>query len=284
LIWLILGALQQFCPEVYHSTRWMVALNASEEVLSGDFALRAGERCPEGAKAVLVFEGGPRVGDNEFHLVTSRKGRAEYRLAARGRAAHAGSSHAEGVNAIVGLAATIQSAAALTDYEAGLTVNVATVTGGTVLNRVPHEAAAELEIRAFDPETLARAQAALEGLAGRPAGHAAQVEVTCLGLTPAWPHDSRVEKLFQTWADAAAPLGYTLKNVARGGLSDANYLCHLGPTLDGLGPAGGNAHCSELSPEEGKWPEYVEPSSFVPKAAMAVLGIGRLCREISHNF
>lgn len=64
-----------------------------------------------------------------------------------------------------------------------------------------------------------------------------------------------------------------VKPVSRGGLSDANYLCDLGPTLDGLGPAGANAHCSEFSADGSKTPEYVEPLSFVPKALLNLLAI-----------
>ena len=59
----------------------------------------------------------------------------------------------------------------------------------------------------------------------------------------------------------------------RGGLSDANYLCDLGPTLDGLGPSGANAHASERSADGTKVPEYVDVPSFVPKAALNALAI-----------
>jgi len=65
--------------------------------------------------------------------------------------------------------------------------------------------------------------------------------------------------------------------VPRGGLSDADHLSHLGATLDGLGPFGGNAHCSERTADGSKLPEYVDPGSFVPKAvmnALALLGMG----------
>jgi len=47
---------------------------------------------------------------------------------------------------------TILKVAALTNYSQDLTFNVGTVSGGTVLNRVPHEAMAEGEFRAFNPE------------------------------------------------------------------------------------------------------------------------------------
>ena len=68
-------------------------------------------------------------------------------------------------------------------------------------------------------------------------------------------------------------MGLTTVSVPRGGLSDANHLSHLGPTLDGLGPFGGNAHCSERSDDGSKLPEFVEPESLVAKAVMNALAL-----------
>lgn len=276
LIWMILGALRKFAPRVFEETGWLVAANASEEVMARDFAARTAERCPQGAEAVLVFEGGPRDGA-QYHIVTSRKGRAEYRISAHGTAAHAGSAHEAGVNAIISLCDAVKQAAALTDYARQLTVNVGRIQGGTVLNRVPHEASAELEVRAFDPAVLRDAGAALDAIAmADPGKSRVRIAVECLGLSPAWPADERTLELFARWRDAASELGLGALSVPRGGLSDANYLSHLGPTLDGLGPAGANAHCSERSADGSKVPEFVETDSFVPKAAMNVLAITRL--------
>ena len=271
LIWMILRALREFAPDVFEKTNFIVAANASEEVMSADFKRRVTERCPLGARAVLVFEGAPRSG-SEYQVVISRKGRAEYRINAHGKGAHAGSSHAAGINAIVALASAVQKAAAVTDYADDLTVNVARIEGGTVLNRVPHEAHAELEMRAFDPAVLQRGQRAIEALAvNDPA-----LSVDCLGTTPAWASTDSSLELFEHWKSASEKLGLSVKTVSRGGLSDANYLCTLGPTLDGLGPSGGNAHCSERTADGSKLPEYVELDSFVPKAALNVLALMKL--------
>jgi glutamate carboxypeptidase len=271
LIWMMLRALREFEPAMFERTNFIVAANASEEVLSDDFYHRTAERCPAGARAVLVFEGGPRE-NSHYHIVTSRKGRAEYVIRAHGNGAHAGSSHAEGLNAIVALAGAVQSAAAVTNYEDHLTVNVARIEGGTVLNRVPHEAHAELEMRAFDPVILQRGQRSIEALA---TGDSI-ISVECLGTTPAWAAGKETEKLLSNWHTAAQQLGVKVKAVQRGGLSDANYLCTLGPALDGLGPAGGNAHCSERSADGTKLPEFVETNSFVPKAALNVMAIAEM--------
>ncbi len=266
LIWLMLHGLKHAAPELFESTHWIIAANSAEEVMSVDFAQRTFERCPQGARAVLVFEGGPIFND-EYHLVTARKGRALYRIAAHGKAAHAGSSHHEGLNAIVALAPAVQAAASLTDYAAKLTVNIGCIEGGTVLNRVPHEAHADLEMRAYNPALLDKTGAQLQAL------RSDVIEIKDLGHSPAWPEDAANQQLAQHWLRAAESMGLSAITTHRGGLSDANYLCPLGPTLDGLGPHGANAHCSERSTDGSKFPEYIVPSSLVPKATMNALAI-----------
>lgn len=274
LVWMMLRALREVAPEVFEQTNWLIAANASEEVIAADFSVRTKERCPDGAKAVIVFEGGPRQ-NGEWQIVTARKGRAEFRITAHGRGAHAGSSHAEGVNAIIALSKIAPAIAAITNYGRDLTVNVATVTGGTVLNRVPHEAWLELEVRAFDPAMLAHAEAEMKRIIAESAGPAT-ITLDCIGRTAAWPAHEQTMNLFGYWEEAAREMGLKAVPIRRGGLSDANYLADLGPTLDGLGPSGANAHCSERSPAEGKVPEFVEPDSFVPKAVMNVRALIRM--------
>jgi glutamate carboxypeptidase len=181
------------------------------------------------------------------------------------------------VNAIVKLCDAVKTAASITDYAAGLTVNVGYISGGTVLNRVPHEAIAELEVRAYETCAMQRAHTALMSLAAEnPVAQNARLKVECLGRTPAWPASEPTNRVFSYWGDAALQLGLRVVATSRGGLSDANYLCELGPTLDGLGPSGANAHCSESSPDGSKLPEYVDVDSFVPKAAMNVLALSQL--------
>lgn len=277
LIWLTLQLLRQGWPQLFESTSWLIAANSAEEVIGADFARRTAERCPQGARAVLVFEGGPHLQDG-WHLVTARKGRAEYRLTCQGRGAHAGSNHAEGINAVVELAALLPGIAALTQPARQLTLNLASMHGGTVLNRVPHEAVAELEMRAFDPGALEEAAQALQQLEG-PTRGGARILVERLGGTQAWPETTDTRKLYHLWEKAAARLGLSTVAEQRGGLSDANYLCHLGPTLDGLGPSGGNAHCSERSADGSKLPEYVEQDSFVPKAVLNAVAIADLLSQ-----
>jgi glutamate carboxypeptidase len=274
LMLLTLEGLRHFAPDVFEARSWILAFDATEEVMTRDFAARMTERCPLGAAAVLVFEGGPVVND-AWQIVESRKGREVFRISALGRGAHAGSAHAEGINAVVSLAAAVQSAAKLTDHSRALTVNIGLIQGGTVVNRVPHEAWAELEVRAYEPALLDEVSAALHALERPIAPGQAEIRVTSLGRSPAWPVSPENAALGRHWVEAARSLGLTLQPGPRGGLSDANYLWHLGPTLDGLGPSGGNAHCSERSADRSKLPEYVEPRTFVPKAAINILALLR---------
>lgn len=276
MIWLMMKVMQERLPDLFESTHWLIAANSAEEVIGSDFANRTRERCPQGVRAVLVFEGGPRDAQG-WHLVTARKGRAEFRITCHGRAAHAGSSHASGINAVVELSRVLPAISALTDVKQALTVNIASMHGGTVLNRVPHEAVVELEMRAFDPAVLARVEEAMRFFGGRTEAHG-EIVIDCIGRTQAWPGGAATDVLFHAWEKAAARLGLSVVAEQRGGLSDANYLCALGPTLDGLGPVGGNAHCSERSADGSKLPEFVEEDSFVPKAVINVLALAELLR------
>lgn len=272
LIWLILQMLREAAPEAFARTHWMVAANAAEEIIGDDFGRATAERCHHRARAVLVFEGGP-VDERGWHIVTSRKGRSTWRLSAEGKAAHAGSKHHEGINAIDALACALPSVAAQTNAEAERTVNIGLIQGGTVVNRVPHEAFAEWECRATAPAALQQADDFFASLSGT-AANGARLRAERTGITAAWPGGS--ESLFQLWHEAAAQMDLTAISVPRGGLSDANHLWHLAPTLDGLGPYGNNAHCSERSADGSKLPEYVEPGTFVPKAVMNALALLKL--------
>lgn len=271
LIWLMLHILRDCAPEAFANAHFLVAANAAEEVTSDDFGRVTHARCHGKARAVLVFEGGP-VDERGWHIVTSRKGRSTWKLSAEGKAAHAGSKHHEGINAIDALVRVLPDIAALTSAAEERTVNIGMVHGGTVVNRVPHEACAEWECRATAPAALQHADDFFTNLSGT-APNGAKLAATRTGHTAAWPGSVESQALFHLWHEAAAAMKLNAVSVPRGGLSDANHLWQLAPTLDGLGPCGGNAHCSERSADGTKLPEYVEPGSFAPKAVMNALAL-----------
>jgi glutamate carboxypeptidase len=68
--------------------------------------------------------------------------------------------------------------------------------------------------------------------------------------------------------DVAAELGFELRDAATGGASDANTISSAGtPTLDGLGPIGGDDHAPA---------EWIDVTSIVPRVALLAGILSRL--------
>ena len=281
VIYMMLAVLNQIAPNVFNNVNWIVLLNSAEETLEPQFGNLCRARISAGARACLVFEGGRRRGP-QFYVVTARKGMATYRIVVEGKAAHAGSSHHNGANAITQLAHTISQIALMTDYEQGITFNVGTIAGGTVINRVPHFAVASGEMRAFTPESLGKGVARLQAIQDDIKvqsvnnGYHCDVEITIMSRWSPWPRNEATDLLLSTWQEAGSSLGFEVLLQERGGLSDGNFLWNHVPTLDGLGPAGGNAHCSERSDDGSKEQEFVKISSFIPKVLLNTLAVLKL--------
>ena len=284
MIYMVLSAIQTIAPAAFEAVNWVVLLDAAEEVGGRDFGRICVERLGGDALACLIFEPGNWSGDQP-HLVVARKGMAIYRIEVEGKAAHAGSAHDEGANAIVQMADVIERICSLTDYDRNLTFNVGTVAGGTVINRVPHFASASVEMRAFDMATYEEGVAAVLALNGFSTVSAHDGSFDCRVKTEVirrvlpWQRNEATMRLLDTWQAAANALGSTVIAEERAGLSDGNYFWQELPTLDGLGPAGGNAHCSERSADGLKDQEYVLAPSFVPKATLNTMAILHLLQE-----
>jgi glutamate carboxypeptidase len=282
MIYAILETLRQITPELFEELTWIILLDASEEDDARDFGQLCIERLSSDTLGCLVFESGD-WSDSEFALVVARKGRAVFRIEVEGRASHAGAAHGEGANAIAQLSEVIQKIEQLTDYKQQLTVNVGYVEGGGAINRVPHRALALVEMRAFGVEVYRKALEAILSFDGYSSissainGYRCRVKVTLERETPPWPRNDATEQLCDIWADIAHPLGYSVVRQERGGLSDGNLFWQCTPVLDGLGPAGANAHCSEQSTDGSKQQEFMLLPSFIPKTILNCLAILKLC-------
>lgn len=284
LIYMILDGLRRFAPDLFAATTWILLFDAAEEADGSDFGQLCLDRLAPDALACLVFEGG-YFEQNRFKIVTARKGMAVYDIEVAGKAAHAGTAHEQGANAIVQLSDLIQQIKTFTDYDRQLTFNVGTIAGGTVVNRVPHWAGARVEMRCFDTAVYEQAVGQmlafneLSTVSNADSSYRCRVHVAIGRQMVPWPHNEATERLYGIWQKTAESLNYQTEPEARGGLSDGNYIWHAVPTLDGLGPAGGNAHCSERSPDGSKDQEYVNVASFVPKALLNTLAIMELVRS-----
>lgn len=281
MIYLVLSAMQALYREAFEATRWILLFNAAEEILDPGFGQVARSVIPADALACLVFEGG-RMEENRFSIVAARKGMVTYRIEAEGKAAHAGSNHKGGANAITQLARTVDVIAGMTDYEREITFNVGAFTGGTVSNRVPHYAVAHGEMRAYSPEILAEGVQRLldlqenHSVRSHRGDFPCQVRVEIRQQWGPWPPNAATEALLAHWQEAGRDMGVEVIREERGGLSDGNFIWDHVPTLDGLGVSGGNAHCSERSADGKKDQEYLDLPSILPKATLNTLAILRL--------
>jgi glutamate carboxypeptidase len=283
MIYIVMQAMKAFAPHLFDAVDWYIAIDASEEALSEDFGQHCLKLFPSNTLACLVFEGGT-VNRKAFPLVVARKGRAAFQISVEGRSAHAGNNHALGANAILQIAHTIQQIEALTDYKKKITYNVGIVRGGSVVNRVPHFAQANVEMRAFSPDIFSEGLqkiAKLQELShvSSQDGFSCRVKIEKTSETPPWPRNPETDHLFNLWKDAAQQLGLQVTTEERGGLSDGNLIYQRIPTLDGLGPTGDNAHCSERSADGSKNQEYVITNSFPPKALLNLTALITLIEE-----
>ncbi len=213
------------------------------------------------SRAVLDFEPAWPGGA----VKTRRKGMATYTLRARGVAAHAGADFERGANAILELSGRLLDAAALTDLERGVTVNVGTVRGGSRPNVVPELAEATLDVRFRALADGEIARAALEALRSSDPRVALELEESA--FYPPLERGPHVEAAYRAAREAAAGLGLPpLEEVETGGASEASFAAALGiPTLDGLGADGDGAHAID---------EHVLLSSLPERAALAAALVG----------
>jgi glutamate carboxypeptidase len=139
-------------------------------------------------------------------------------------------SNREGVNKLGRFTAECFAPLGFTNYKQDLTFNVGTVSGGTVLNRVPHEAFVEGEFRAFSPHVYADAKVALLALAGpgevrSPVDrYSCDVKVEILTESRPWPRNPATDQFATIWQQAGTELGIPVNVEERGGLSDGNLI------------------------------------------------------------
>jgi glutamate carboxypeptidase len=218
------------------------------------------EELARGARAGLVFESGRR----DDSVVTRRKGTGGLKVSARGRAAHAGNAHAEGVNAIWGLALLVDRLQKLTDYDRGITINVGLISGGEAKNTVPARADCGVDIRFIHGVDGTNLVTAIDQ-AARAVSAATGVEFSLEGGVRRQPleRSEASAALCRLYAEKAQRFGLGGGEAGLvGGGSDANTVSAVGvPVIDGLGPRGAGFHTHT---------EYVEIPTLVPRAQALV--------------
>jgi glutamate carboxypeptidase len=190
---------------------------------------------------VLVLE---PAGGSEGRLKTRRKATGTAELIITGRAAHAGLSPEQGVNAVHELALQAARLVRLNNPRRGITVSPTVAQGGTRSNVIPAEAHLTVDLRAQTFADMRRIERKLKTL--RPILRGARVSVRG-GFSRPPLERSASAALFSHARELARGLGFSLGECLAGGGSDGNFTAALGvPTLDGLGAVGEGPH----SPDE----------------------------------
>jgi glutamate carboxypeptidase len=216
------------------------------------------------ADAAFVLEGARENGD----VVSSRKGVSDYAIEIVGRAAHAGVEPERGRSAILEAAHKIVVLHALNGRWPGVTVNAGVVHGGTRTNVVAERCTIEVDLRSPEESTLVEAEAAVESIAETHTVPGVEVHVTAGKWHRPMEKGDGGARLARIAADVAGDLGFELHDAATGGASDANTISAAGvPTLDGLGPVGGDDHGPK---------EWIDLTSVVPRIALLAGVVSRL--------
>ena len=217
--------------------RHVTLLCTSDEEIGSHTSRAHIEQLAGESTLVLVLEGGLIDGA----LKTWRKGVGEFWVKTKGRAAHSGSDHEKGRNAIEEMAHQIIAIQKLTDYSKQTTLNVGVIQGGTVSNVVPEEANIQVDVRVMQPGEWERLEAEMSRL--KPVLAGTSIEVTGGLNRPPMPFDETMKAAFEKARSIAAQIGVDLKAGGTGGASDANFVAPLGiPVLDGLGAIGEGYH------------------------------------------
>ena len=260
-----LGALTRAAGELPFERLWFVA-NPDEEIGSPTSTPIIRELAG-GVDAAFVFECARANGD----IVSSRKGIVDARITIHGRAAHSGVEPEKGRSAILASAHLVPALHALTGLWPGVTCNVGVIHGGTRPNVVAEETRLEVDLRAIRGEDLDAAVAAVRELMAAPAVPDVTMDMETMASWRPMEKLERSGRLVDTAVALAARLGFPLRDAATGGASDANTTSGMGiPSLDGLGPVGGNDHAPA---------EYLEVDSIVPRTTLAAALLLAVARD-----
>jgi glutamate carboxypeptidase len=190
-----------------------------------------------GYDACLCFEAGERTDDGAAGVIVRRKAASTLRVSATGRASHSGSSPDQGRNALLALAWTAQTLAAMHDPHGpdNLSVVPTIMRSGDAFNVVPAAGELFLDLRA---RGLGAFDAVLAAVS--PELDEVRLDARMERLWPGMDSEAATAALI---ASASQRLGRGIAAIGRGGASDASHFAaSIALTIDGLGPRGGGAH------------------------------------------
>ncbi|MFF1695819.1 M20/M25/M40 family metallo-hydrolase [Streptomyces sp. NPDC058257] len=189
-----------------------------------------------GSRLAMVFEAAA-----DGAIKTARKGVGLFTVTVTGKEAHAGLDPTAGASAVDELAHQILHLADLRDADAGTSLNVGVVEGGTRSNVTAGRAVGRIDVRVASAAEQKRVTKALAAL--RPVDPRTLVEVGGDWNRPVFERTAQVAAYAELARRCAALLGENLRETSVGGASDGNFVVAAGtPVLDGIGAVGSGAH------------------------------------------
>jgi glutamate carboxypeptidase len=218
--------------------------------------------------AAMVLECARANGD----IVSARKGIADFAATITGRAAHAGVEPEKGRSAILEAARQVLALQALNGRWPSVTVNVGVIDGGTRPNVVAGSCRMELDLRAASSAEFELAVAEMDGIVTHPTLDGVSATLRRAAFHPPMERTPGNARMADLAIAIAAELGFELHETLTGGASDANTTTAAGlPTLDGLGPIGGDDHSAD---------EWLDLASVVPRTTLLAALIDRAAEAI----
>jgi glutamate carboxypeptidase len=237
-----------------------LVLNGDEE-LGSPASRPVIEHAAAGTRATLVFEASA-----DGAVKTARKGVGLFQVHTTGVEAHAGLDPAKGASAIDELARAVLALHALSDPDAGTTVNVGVISGGSRQNVIAGAASGHIDVRVSSAAEATRIDAGLAALTAH--DPRATVKVEGGWNRPVMERSEGIAELYGLAREFAAELGVALRECAVGGASDGNFVAALGhPVLDGFGAVGDGAHARH---------EHISVTGMLERTALAAAVLHRL--------
>jgi glutamate carboxypeptidase len=126
----------------------------------------------------------------------------------------------------------------------------------------------QVDLRASTVDAFDAAAAQIERSSASPKVPDVRVELSRTAGHPPMEKTGASARLVGLAVAIAGELGFSLRDAATGGASDANTTAALGvPTLDGLGPVGGDDHSVD---------EWLDLSSVVPRTTLLASLVDRI--------
>jgi len=211
----------------------LCVFNGDEELGSPGSTAKIFRHLGGQARLAYVFECGGPAGT----VVTTRKGNLRYRLHITGQANHFGNLKGRKISAIAEAAQQILAIEALNGPDT--VANVGVVAGGLAANAVAEHCQLEFEARNWDLASQERTRVAIQRIISTPTIAGISLRSEEMSFRPPMTTSATAREMFELVVACGKEQHEDIIEEKRGGLSDGNWLSHVGiPVLDGLGPLG----------------------------------------------